>query len=164
MSENNKKDGDEAPESSGKKPGSDPTELPVVDPSSYLPYPTSTLSPKIVPNDLTSFRSRGVTKVEKELKQQLQELKERYEQVLDDFNWNKLIYEAEFGFEPVMGDTYHLYDGRTPSAPRKLSLIPPDDWLGKDWIGSFRLNVDRRWEPIDVSPDFSLRSLGGEGE
>ncbi len=130
--------------------------------SSYLPYPSSTLSPKIVPNDLTTFRSRGASQVEKELKQQLQELKERYEQVIDDFNWNKLVYESEFSFEPVMGDIYHLYDGRKPQDARRLSLVPPGDWLGKSWIGSFRLNVDRRWEPIEVSPDFDLRKLSGE--
>jgi len=131
--------------------------------ASYLPYPVSTLSPKIIPNDLTTFRSRGVSQVEKELKQQLQELKERFEQVLDDFNWNKMIYEAKFSFEPVMGDTYHLYEGRTPSEDRALSLIPPEDWIAGAWIGSFRLNIDRRWEPMGVSPDFDLRKLAGEG-
>ncbi len=134
----------------------------VVNPSSYLPYPSSTLAPKIVPNDLTNFRSRGVSQVEKELKQQLRELKERYEKVIDEFNWNKLVYEAEFSFEPVMGDTYHLYEGRDARTRSRLSLVPPEEWPGKGWIGSFRLNVDRRWEPVEVSPDFDLRDLAGE--
>ena len=134
-----------------------------VNPSAYLPYPVSTLSPRIVPNDLTNFRSRGASQVEKELRQQLQELKERYERVLDDFNWNKLIYEAEFGFEPVMGETYHLYRaGDDCQAKAKLSLIPPANWMSQNWIGSFRLNVDRRWEPMQVSTDFDLRTLAGE--
>lgn len=142
--------------------GEEKPEESVVNRSSYLPYPSSTLGPKIVPNDLTNFRSRGVSQVEKELKQQLRELKERYEQVIDDFNWNKLVYEAEFAFEPVMGDTYHLYEGRKPNASSRLSLVPPEEWPGRGWIGSFRLNVDRRWEPTEVSQDFDLRNLAGE--
>lgn len=143
-------------------PSEDEVHEAIVNPSSYLPYPSSTLAPKIVPNDLTNFRSRGVSQVEKELKQQLRELKERYEQVIDEFNWNKLVYEAEFSFEPVMGDTYHLYAGRDSRTRSRLSLVPPEEWPGRGWIGSFRLNVDRRWEPVEVSPDFDLRDLAGE--
>ena len=52
--------------------------------TNFLAYPASTLSPKIVPTDLTSFKSRGASKVQKALRQQLTELQERYHEVIDE--------------------------------------------------------------------------------
>jgi hypothetical protein len=122
--------------------------------ASFLPYPASRLGAKIVPQDLTHFKSRGIGKVERELQQEMVELRERYLAVIDAFNWNKLIYEAQFSFEPVIGETYHLYDveGR-----HHLSMIEPEQWHQK-WIGSFRLNSDARWEVKKISDDFDLRA------
>lgn len=127
-----------------------------------LPYPASTLSPVIIPNDLTSFKSRGSAMVEKELKQRLLELKEQYASVVDSFNWNKLIYESQFSFEPVMGQSYHLYD--VGPGLHRLTMIPPSDWPQYQWLGEFRLNVDRRWEAVETSDDFDLRGMAGDEE
>jgi len=118
----------------------------------FLPYPAELSGPCIVPNDLSGFRARGVSKVEKELRQQLIELRERYVRVIDDFNWNKLIYESAFGFEPVMGEVYHLY--RRTGGGYQLMLVGPDEW-GRPWLGSFRLNVDGRWEVVDSAEGFN---------
>jgi hypothetical protein len=57
----------------------------------YLPYPVSRLAAKIIPQDLTNFKSRGVSRVERELQQEMVEIQERYMEVIDAFNWNKLI-------------------------------------------------------------------------
>ena len=120
----------------------------------YLPYPVSRLAAKIIPQDLTNFKSRGVSRVERELQQEMVEIQERYMEVIDAFNWNKLIYESQFGFEPVMGEVYHLYEieGR-----RHLSMIEPESWHQR-WIGTFRLNADGRWQADKVADDFDLRS------
>ena len=126
--------------------------------SAFLPYPASRLAPKIVPQDLTNFKSRGVSKVERELQQELVELREKYLRVIDDFNWNKLIYEAQFGFEPVIGETYHLYE---INERHVLSMVPPEEWR-KRWLGTFRLNADGRWLAEKTSEDFNLRTwIGG---
>ena len=90
-----------------------------------MPYPVSTLSPPIVPNDLTSFKSRGISEVERDLQQKLIEIREQYLKAIDHFNWNKLVYEAEIRFEPIVGGTYHLYQMRSG---RALSMISPDQW------------------------------------
>ncbi len=119
----------------------------------FLPYPTSRLGAKIVPQDLTSFKSRGVSRVERVLQQELVELREKYLEVIDAFNWNKLIYEAKFGFEPVIGERYHLYE---VEGKHHLSMIEPESWHQK-WIGSFRLNADGRWQVEKVAEDFDLR-------
>lgn len=119
----------------------------------YLPYPASRLAPKIVPQDLTNFKSRGVSRVERELQQEMVEIQERYMDVIDAFNWNKLIYEAQFGFEPVCGEVYHLYE---VGSKRHLSMIEPEKWHQR-WIGSFRLNADGRWQAEKTSQDFDIR-------
>lgn len=119
----------------------------------YLPYPASRLAAKIIPQDLTNFKSRGVGRVERQLQQELVELRERYMAVIDAFNWNKLIYEAQFNFEPVTGEDYHLYQ---VGDRHHLSMIEPEQWHQR-WIGSFRLNADGRWQVEKISDDFDLR-------
>ena len=121
--------------------------------ANFLAYPSSRLGAKIVPQDLTSFKSRGIGKVERELQQELVELRERYLAVIDAFNWNKLIYEAHFRFEPVIGETYHLYE---VNGTQHLSMIAPHEWHQR-WVGTFRLNSDARWEVVKTAPDFDLR-------
>lgn len=119
----------------------------------YLAYPVSRLAAKIVPQDLTNFKSRGVTRVERELQQEMMEIQERYLEVIDAFNWNKLIYEAHFGFEPVVGEIYHLYEVGTKC---HLSMIEPEKWHQR-WVGSFRLNADGRWQVEKTAKDFDIR-------
>ncbi len=120
----------------------------------YLSYPVSRLAAKIVPQDLTNFKSRGVSRVERELQQEMLEIQERYMEVIDAFNWNKLIYEAHFGFEPVVGEIYHLYEFGNRC---HLSMIEPEKWHQR-WIGSFRLNADGRWQVEKTAKDFDIRN------
>ena len=114
-----------------------------------MPYPVSTLSPRIVPNDLTNFKTRGISKVERELEQKLIEMREQYIRTIDQFNWNKLLYEAEIHFEPVIGQSYHLYQIRSHYT---LSMISPEEW-NHQHLGTFRLNADQQWESIMIHPD-----------
>jgi len=117
--------------------------------TAFMPYPVSTLSPPIVPNDLTSFKTRGISEVERELRQKLIEIRETYLQAIDHFNWNKLAYEARIQFEPVVGETYHLYDTRNG---RLLSMIGPDQWAQRH-LATLRLNVDRQWQVVETAVD-----------
>jgi hypothetical protein len=115
----------------------------------FMPYPVSTLSPKIVPNDLSSFKSRGISQVERDLQQKLVQMREEYIATIEHFNWNKLVYEAEINFEPIVGQTYHLYRIRETNT---LSMIAPDQWPHPH-LASFRLNVDRQWELVEATVD-----------
>jgi hypothetical protein len=112
----------------------------------FMPYPVSRLSPQIVPNDLTTFKSRGVSAVNKDTAQRLEELRKEYVKIMADFNWNKLIYESEFKFEPVIGQTCYLYDN---GEELKLSMIGPEEWNRK-FVGSFELGVDAKWHLIEL--------------
>lgn len=121
----------------------------------FLPYPTSTLSPRIVPTDLSSFKSRGISQVERDLQQKLVEIRETYLAAIDHFNWNKLVYEAEINFEPIVGETYHLYESR---GRHLLSMIGPKEWA-MDHLASFRLNVDRQWLLVEAGADIDPKQL-----
>jgi hypothetical protein len=125
--------------------------------NAFLPYPTSTLSPPIIPNDLTSFKSRGISEVERDLQQKLEEIREMYLKTIDHFNWNKLIYEADIQFEPIVGQIYHLYEMR---GRRLLSMISPQEWSQKH-LATVRLNVDRQWKIVEVESSVDSRELFG---
>lgn len=123
----------------------------------FLPYPVSTLSPPIIPTDLTSFKTRGISEVERDLQQKLTEIRESYIRTIDHFNWNKLVYESEIRFEPIVGGTYHLYQMRER---RMLSMVSPDQWPHKH-LASVRLNVDRQWLVVETGPGVTTRDLFG---
>lgn len=126
-------------------------------PAAYMPYPVSTLSPRIVPTDLTTFKSRGVSGIQKDTSLRIQALHAEYVQVVDNFNWNKLIYESEFRFEPVIGETYHLY-ASTSGTGFQLSMIEPEKWPGRTFIATCRLGLEGRWEVQKVADGFDLKS------
>ncbi len=112
-----------------------------------MPYPVSTLSPKIVPTDLSTFKSRGISQVERDLQQKLIQMREEYTATIEHFNWNKLVYEADINFEPTLGETYHLYRIRGQNT---LSMIGPDQWPHPH-LASFRLDLDRQWKLTEAS-------------
>ncbi len=128
--------------------------------AAFLPYPVSTLGPPIVPNDLTSFKSRGVSQVERDLQQKLEEIREVYLQTIDHYNWNKLIYEADIQFEPIIGGTYHLYEMR---GRRLLSMISPEQWHHRH-LATVRLNLDRQWKIVETAEGVDSRELFGTAE
>ena len=92
-------------------------------------------------------RSLGANKVNKQFSAKFNQLKEEYHQLVEEYKWNDLVYKANFSFEPIIGETYHLYTGKDGSP--FLSLIGPNEWLkGKDFIGTFILNSERKFEYV----------------
>lgn len=113
----------------------------VVDNPGILPYTTNIGAPAIRKDDVDLWKQRGVTKVNHQFKTRFEELKKQYEQLVDEFEWNNLVYNAKYSFEPIIGETYHLYyKGDEPF----LSLIGPNEW-NKPYIGSFILDSNNKW-------------------
>ena len=110
--------------------------------ASMLPYSTSVGAPIIRVDDIVSWKSRGITNVNKEFENKIKELKNQYESLMQEFEWNELVYSAKFAFEPVIGEIYHLYAGE--DGVNFLSLISPQEWK-KEHIGTFKLNSDKKW-------------------
>jgi len=110
--------------------------------ASLLPYSTNVGAPAIKIDDLVSWKSRGITNVNKEFEIKFNELRMQYEALMEEYEWNELVYAAKFSFEPVIGEIYHLYRGE--DGINFLSLIGPNEW-NKEHIGTFKLNSDKKW-------------------
>jgi len=110
--------------------------------ASLLTYATNVGAPVIKIDDLVSWKSRGINNVNKEFENKFNELKEQYESLMREYEWNELVYNAKFSFEPVIGEIYHLY--RDNEGYNFLSLIAPHEW-NKEHIGTFKLNSERKW-------------------
>ena len=80
------------------------------------------------------------------------ELKKNYNKLIQDFNWNKIIYESEIMFVPVIGKKYFLYENKM--GKRFLSLISPKDWKQNDeldFMGVFKQDSRQKWKKIEVT-------------
>jgi Protein of unknown function (DUF2452) len=110
--------------------------------ASLLPYSTTVGAPAIRIDDVVSWKSRGITTVNKEFENKFNELKIQYENLMKEYEWNELVYHSKFSFEPVIGEIYHLYAG--DDGVNFLSLISPQEW-NKEHIGTFKLNSDKKW-------------------
>ena len=113
--------------------------------ASLLSYSTSVGAPAIKMDDVVSWKSRGISTVNKEFENKFSELKLQYEKLMQEFEWNELVYNAKFSFEPVIGEIYHLYGNN--DGTNSLSLIAPNEW-NKEHLGTFKLNSDKKWVHI----------------
>lgn len=110
--------------------------------ASLLPYSTNVGAPVIKMDDVVSWKSRGISNVNKEFENKFNEIKIQYLNLMKEYEWNELVYNAKFSFEPVIGEIYHLYIGE--DGIYFLSLISPQEW-NKEHIGTFKLNSDKKW-------------------
>ncbi len=116
-----------------------------------LGYPTSVGAPAIKIDDIVDWKNKGVRSVNKEFETKFNELKIQFDTLMKEYEWNEIVYNAKFSFEPVIGETYHLYLGK--DGTNFLSLIPPDSW-NKEHIGSFLLNSNRKWVHVESLKDY----------
>lgn len=116
--------------------------------ASLLPYGTNTSAPAIVLDDVGAFKQRGVNKVQKTFSAKYQELIDEYHHLVDEVRLNEFIYNSRYSFEPVIGETYHLYEDKF--GKYFLSLISPSEW-NKKHVVSVRLNSEHKWVSIKES-------------
>ncbi len=110
--------------------------------ANVLPYATTVGAPIIKTDDVVSWKNRGISNVNKEFESKFNELKLQYQKLMDEYQWNELIYNAKFSFEPIVGEIYHLY--LKEDGTYFLSIISPKEW-NKEHIGTFQLNSDKKW-------------------
>lgn len=106
------------------------------------PYATSVGAPVISSTDNLAWKNRNIHKVNKHIKAKYEELKAAYDTMMEQYEYNNLIYQANFNFEPVVGNTYHLYSRENKST--FLSIIAPQE-CNFHHIGSFYLDADGIW-------------------
>ena len=106
------------------------------------PYPTSVGSQAFEPIKVDKSTSVNANNF---FEGRLNELKEEYRKLVEEYNWTKLVYEAEYSFQPTVGHDYHLYERKDKNL--WLSLIGPDEW-DQPYIGTFKLLTNGKWERI----------------
>ncbi len=93
---------------------------------------------------------KWVGKVEPTFKHYYEEryndLVRQYEELVKDYEINKMCYEASLGFEPNIGQVYHLY--RKGDGSTFLSIVEPQYAFWGNHIGSYRLNAQYAWEQV----------------
>ena len=109
------------------------------------PYATAVGAPVIEITDTVSWKNRSISNVNHKVKAKYLELKIQYEQMMEEFEYNKLIFNAKFSFEPIIGDVYHLY--KRDNGETFLSIIAPHECNFNN-LGSFYLNADQIWEKV----------------
>ena len=109
------------------------------------PYATSVGAPVITTTDTVAWKNRSIHKVNQKVQAKYLELKAEYEKMMEEFEYNNLIFNAKFTFEPIIGDVYHLY--KRENGETFLSLIAPDE-CNFNAMGSFYLNTDQIWEKV----------------
>ena len=114
----------------------------IADNPGLLPYGSNVGAPSIKVDNIESWKNSKVIKVNKEFNNRYESLKKQYDELVEEFKWNEIVYNSKFNFEPVVGETYHLYYGQNGSM--FLSLIEPNQW-SREHIGSFTLNYDNKW-------------------
>lgn len=110
--------------------------------ANILPYASNVGAPTIKMDDIGGWKNQQVVKVNHQIKTRFEELKEEYNKLVDEFNWNQLIYNSKYSFLPIIGQTYHLYLNKEEKP--FLSLIGPNEWNQK-FIGSFKLDSTEKW-------------------
>ncbi|SDS16285.1 Protein of unknown function [Formosa sp. Hel1_31_208] len=111
------------------------------------PYATNVGAPAIQVTDTSAWKKRNVHKANKQLKAKYLEIKAEYDKMIEELEFNNLVYSARFNFEPIVGETYHLY--RDKNEQPFLSIIAPKHCTF-DYIGSFQLNSEQMWKKIDL--------------
>lgn len=109
------------------------------------PYATSIGAPAITTNDNISWKKNSINKINHKIEAKYLELQTEYKKLMDEFEYNKLIFDAKFTFEPVIGKVYHLY--KRDNGETFLSLIAPNE-CNFNALGSFYLNADQTWQKV----------------
>jgi hypothetical protein len=117
----------------------------VADNPGILPYGSNIGAPAIKLENIGGWKQKNVEKVNKRIVQRYQELNEEIQKLVQEYEINQLVYGAKFNFEPVVGEIYHLYNGKDGIS--FLSLISPTEW-NQLYIGSFKLDSENKWIKI----------------
>ena len=118
----------------------------VSDNPGLLPYGTNVGAPAIKQEDVSLWKNEKVNKTNQYFHTRYEEIKEEYRKLIEEFEWNKLVYESNFKFTPIKGQIYHLYQKKQGSL--FLSLIEPELW-NQIFVGSFKLDSNDKWIKVD---------------
>jgi len=126
-------------------------------PEHASPYPLSRLAPRFDLVDTAreiqqadSLLGAVVGNKLSLIADQIRALQAQARVIVDEARQSGDLHRVECRFQKTPGGTYHLY--RRPNDTRYFSMLSLDDWGGSPphaFEGSFRLEVDMSWTPLE---------------
>ena len=110
-----------------------------------LPYATNIGAPVIIPDNISTWKNEKILKTNHYFNKKYDEIKKEYEKLVEEFEWNKIVYGSNYNFQPIIGEKYHLY--RRNNGEMFLSLIEPNSWK-QEYVGTFEMDSDNKWKKI----------------
>jgi hypothetical protein len=122
-----------------------------------LPYAYHVGSIVIKPIDIGKVKGKAMTAMKEQTHMQMEQIRKQVELLAEQAREIQLrvevsekIYLSEMGFEPSIGQIYHLYEKSDESWV--LSLVGPNEWGKKipysAFISSVKMLADHTWELI----------------
>jgi hypothetical protein len=124
-----------------------------------LPYASSVGSVAIRPTEEGAIKHKALLAMEQQTDMQLDQIRQQIEllarqaqELRKRKELSLMIYEARLNFQPVIGQTYYLYEKKDGS--HLLSLVSPREWGGsgpfKQFVSAVKLLADHTWMEIEV--------------
>lgn len=120
-----------------------------------LPYAHTAGGAVIKPDDMGKVKGRSVLAMRQQTDRQMNQLYEQMEVLArqakllaDRKEISERIYDAAMGFEPIISETYYLYEKEDGSD--LMSLVAPEEW-GRSfkysrYLAKIKLLADHTWE------------------
>jgi Protein of unknown function (DUF2452) len=124
-----------------------------------LPYAHNAGSAIIKPEDLGKIKGKSILAMRQQTDKQMGQLAEQMQTLLKQANeikqrvsLSERIYDANIGFEPIIGHNYYVYERE--NGQDLISLVAPHEW-GRSfkysrYIGKVYLLADHTWEVLEV--------------
>lgn len=120
-----------------------------------LPYAHNVSSAVIFPDDKDRIKGNAMSAMVEQTNMQMKQIYDQMELLVNQANELKKrvevseqIYQAEMGFKPITGHTYHLYED--DEGKFVLSMIAPNEWSRKckyaKFVATARLMGDHTWD------------------
>lgn len=124
-----------------------------------LPYAHTVGSAVIKPIDKGKIKGKAMAAMYEQTETQMEQLRQQMQLIAlqaqklqDRIKASEKIYDAEIGFEPLVGHIYYLYLRKNGNY--LVSMVAPTDWGKKIPFEAFEAKVkllaDHTWEVIDL--------------
>ena len=122
-----------------------------------LPYAHTLSSGVIKPDDMGKVKSNALLAMEQQTDMQLRQIQEQIEllfkqaqEIKSRTDISVWIYQAQMGFNPLVGHVYHLYEKEDEK--HFLSMVSPGEWgrsrSFKRFVATVKLLADHTWDVI----------------
>ena len=92
-----------------------------------------------------------------QIKEQVETLIRQAQAIHDRITISEMIYKADVGVKPVIGETYYLYEKEDQSFV--LSLVSPEEWgkkLPYSFVAEVHLLADHTWNVVKKVDTFEI--------